>query len=56
MQHQLVVKRLGRQDYEPVWKAMHEFTDQRTEETRDEVWLVNITQYLRKDRQVKLST
>ncbi|MEK2142776.1 lipoyl(octanoyl) transferase LipB [Vibrio parahaemolyticus] len=40
MQHQLVVKRLGRQDYEPVWKAMHEFTDQRTEETPDEVWLV----------------
>ena len=40
MQHQLVVKRLGRQDYEPVWKAMHEFTDQRTEETCDEVWLV----------------
>ncbi|EIP0121088.1 lipoyl(octanoyl) transferase LipB [Vibrio alginolyticus] len=40
MQHQLVVKRLGRQDYEPVWKAMHEFTDQRTEETLDEVWLV----------------
>ncbi|ENJ2788027.1 lipoyl(octanoyl) transferase LipB [Vibrio parahaemolyticus] len=40
MQHQLVVKRLGRQDYEPVWKAMHEFTDQRTEESPDEVWLV----------------
>ncbi|OOX41585.1 octanoyltransferase [Vibrio parahaemolyticus] len=40
MQHQLVVKRLGRQDYEPIWKAMHEFTDQRTEETPDEVWLV----------------
>ncbi|HHF0508859.1 TPA: lipoyl(octanoyl) transferase LipB [Vibrio antiquarius] len=40
MQHKLVVKRLGRQDYEPVWKAMHEFTDQRTEETPDEVWLV----------------
>ncbi|EGQ8059792.1 TPA: lipoyl(octanoyl) transferase LipB [Vibrio parahaemolyticus] len=40
MQHQLVVKRLGRQDYEPVWKAMHEFTDQRTEKTPDEVWLV----------------
>ncbi|PLX58376.1 MAG: octanoyltransferase [Vibrio alginolyticus] len=40
MQHQLVVKLLGRQDYEPVWKAMHEFTDQRTEETPDEVWLV----------------
>ncbi|EHQ9270129.1 lipoyl(octanoyl) transferase LipB [Vibrio parahaemolyticus] len=43
MQHQLVVKRLGRQDYEPVWKAMHEFTDQRTEETPDEVWLVEHT-------------
>lgn len=40
MQHQLVVRRLGRQDYEPVWKAMHEFTDHRTEDTLDEVWLV----------------
>ncbi|MGI9949808.1 lipoyl(octanoyl) transferase LipB [Vibrio hyugaensis] len=40
MQHQLVVRRLGRQDYEPVWKAMHEFTDQRTDDTPDEVWLV----------------
>ncbi|MEF1202635.1 lipoyl(octanoyl) transferase LipB [Vibrio owensii] len=40
MQHQLVVKRLGRQDYEPVWKAMHDFTDQRTDDTPDEVWLV----------------
>ncbi|EOA9036093.1 lipoyl(octanoyl) transferase LipB [Vibrio harveyi] len=40
MQHQLVVKRLGRQDYEPVWKAMHEFTNQRTDDTPDEVWLV----------------
>ncbi|WP_199435981.1 lipoyl(octanoyl) transferase LipB [Vibrio owensii] len=40
MQHQLVVKRLGRQDYEPVWKAMHEFTDKRTDDTPDEVWLV----------------
>ncbi|MDF2154890.1 lipoyl(octanoyl) transferase LipB [Vibrio sp. CAU 1672] len=40
MPDQLVVKRLGRQDYEPVWKAMHEFTDQRSETTPDEVWLV----------------
>ena len=40
MQHQLVVQRLGCQDYEPVWKAMHEFTDQRTDDTPDEVWLV----------------
>ncbi|MCG9786010.1 lipoyl(octanoyl) transferase LipB [Vibrio barjaei] len=40
MENQLVVKKLGRKDYEPVWKAMHEFTDNRTEHTRDEVWLV----------------
>ncbi|EIO3978822.1 lipoyl(octanoyl) transferase LipB [Vibrio vulnificus] len=40
MQNQLVVKRLGRRDYLPVWQAMHEFTDTRNEETSDEVWLV----------------
>lgn len=40
MQNQLVVRYLGRQDYEPIWQAMHDFTDNRTEETRDEVWLV----------------
>ncbi|MCY9851700.1 lipoyl(octanoyl) transferase LipB [Vibrio mediterranei] len=40
MENQLVVRKLGRKDYEPVWKAMHEFTDNRTEQTRDEVWLV----------------
>jgi len=40
MQNQLVVKHLGRQDYEPIWQAMHDFTDSRTDETRDEVWLV----------------
>ncbi|MBY6197560.1 lipoyl(octanoyl) transferase LipB [Vibrio hangzhouensis] len=40
MENQLVVRKLGRKDYEPVWKAMHDFTDNRTEDTRDEVWLV----------------
>lgn len=40
MQNQLVVKHLGRQDYQPIWQAMHDFTDNRTEETPDEVWLV----------------
>lgn len=40
MQNQLVVKHLGRQDYEPIWQAMHDFTDNRTEDTADEVWLV----------------
>ncbi|MCG9632830.1 MULTISPECIES: lipoyl(octanoyl) transferase LipB [Vibrio] len=40
MQNKLIVKKLGRQDYEPVWKAMHEFTDTRTEEDVDQIWLV----------------
>tara|TARA_Y100001956_G_scaffold34045_1_gene33420 strand:- start:2229 stop:2882 length:654 start_codon:yes stop_codon:yes gene_type:complete len=40
MQNQLVVKYLGRQDYQPIWQAMHDFTDTRTEETSDEIWLV----------------
>jgi len=40
MQNQLVVKYLGRQDYQPIWQAMHDFTDNRTDETIDEIWLV----------------
>ncbi|WP_375321985.1 lipoyl(octanoyl) transferase LipB [Aliivibrio logei] len=40
MNKRLIVKNLGRQDYEPVWKAMHTFTDERDENTCDEVWLV----------------
>ncbi|MCL9773255.1 lipoyl(octanoyl) transferase LipB [Vibrio methylphosphonaticus] len=40
MTNQLVVRQLGRKDYEPVWKAMHAFTDNRNEDTRDEIWLV----------------
>lgn len=40
MDNQLVVRRLGRQDYHPVWQAMHDFTNQRDDSTRDEVWLV----------------
>ena len=40
MQNKLIVKKLGRQDYEPVWKAMHKFTNERTEEDVDQVWLV----------------
>ncbi|USD66699.1 lipoyl(octanoyl) transferase LipB [Vibrio sp. SCSIO 43136] len=40
MHQQLIVKKLGRQDYEPVWKAMHEFTDHRDDDTVDQVWLV----------------
>ena len=35
-----LVRELGRQTYEPVWRAMQRFTDQRTEATPDEIWLV----------------
>ncbi|WP_425605708.1 lipoyl(octanoyl) transferase LipB [Pseudoxanthomonas daejeonensis] len=31
---------LGRQAYEPVWRAMQRFTDTRTDDTVDELWLV----------------
>ncbi|MGL6025691.1 MAG: lipoyl(octanoyl) transferase LipB [Vibrio sp.] len=40
MENQLLVRCLGKQDYTPVWQAMHHFTDQRNSTTRDEVWLV----------------
>ena len=35
-----LVRDLGRMAYEPVWRAMQAFTDARTEETPDEIWLV----------------
>jgi lipoyl(octanoyl) transferase len=34
------VRRLGRRDYEPVWREMQAFTDARTSSTADEAWLV----------------
>ena len=36
----LRVRRLGLKDYEPVWRAMQEFTDGREAHTTDELWLV----------------
>jgi lipoyl(octanoyl) transferase len=35
-----LLRDLGRQPYEPVWRAMQAFTDARTEHTADELWLV----------------
>ncbi|AAU90701.1 lipoyl(octanoyl) transferase LipB [Methylococcus capsulatus] len=35
-----LVRMLGRADYEPVWRAMQEFTGQRADDTADELWLV----------------
>ena len=34
------VRDLGRQAYEPVWRAMQRFTDARDANTLDEIWLV----------------
>ncbi len=39
MQH-ATVKRLGRQDYTETWRNMKAFTEARTAETDDEIWLV----------------
>jgi lipoyl(octanoyl) transferase len=36
----LRVRQLGRRDYVPVWQAMRAFTDARTEDTADELWLL----------------
>lgn len=35
-----IVRQLGRQPYEPVWRAMQRLTDARGPETPDELWLV----------------
>lgn len=36
----LLVRRLGLRPYVPVWRAMQAFTDARTPDTPDELWLV----------------
>ncbi|RPJ68777.1 lipoyl(octanoyl) transferase LipB [Alteromonas sediminis] len=36
----VIVRQLGKQAYQPVWQAMQSFTDNRTPETTDEMWLV----------------
>lgn len=35
-----LVRDLGRQPYEPVWRAMQRFTDARDDATADELWVV----------------
>jgi lipoyl(octanoyl) transferase len=37
---ELIVRHLGRQPYQPVWQAMQRFTDARTPETGDELWVL----------------
>jgi lipoyl(octanoyl) transferase len=36
--HSLIVRELGLQSYEPVWRAMQRFTDTRDDTTTDEIW------------------
>lgn len=36
----LLIRQLGQQEYEPVWRNMQQFTDDRDNRTRDETWLV----------------
>ncbi|CAM4037377.1 lipoyl(octanoyl) transferase LipB [Vibrio neonatus] len=38
--NRLEIHHLGRQDYEPVFDRMHQFTDERDENTVDQVWIV----------------
>src|SRR6266581_50193 len=35
-----VVRRLGRVEYEPTWRAMQRFTDERNAATPDEIWFL----------------
>ncbi len=39
-QNTLIVRQLGIQPWAPISLAMHQFTDQRNDETPDEIWLV----------------
>lgn len=40
MSRPVVVRRLGQVDYAPTWAAMRDFTQQRTADTPDEIWLL----------------
>ncbi|QIW16667.1 octanoyltransferase [Pasteurellaceae bacterium RH1A] len=37
---QLIIRQLGLRDYQETFDAMHSFTDSRTADTADEIWLV----------------
>lgn len=36
----MIIKHLGRQDYQSVWQAMQQFTLERNDNTADELWIV----------------
>jgi len=40
MDNDLIARHLGMADYEPIWRTMQDFTQLRTADTPDEVWLL----------------
>jgi lipoyl(octanoyl) transferase len=40
MNNTVLIRRLGSEDYLSTWKNMQEFTDSRTEQTPDEIWVL----------------
>ncbi|PHS18967.1 MAG: octanoyltransferase [Kangiella sp.] len=40
MKQHCLFKQLGRQDYQPIWQEMKDFTVNRDENTQDEIWFV----------------
>jgi len=36
----LIIRHLGRRDYLPTWRAMQDFTETRSKDTADEIWLL----------------
>ncbi len=36
----MIIRNLGLQPYEPVWRAMQQFTQQRDQNTQDELWVL----------------
>src|SRR5580704_11565316 len=40
MRHEPQIRHLGLAPYEPTWRAMQKFTDERQDETADEIWFL----------------
>lgn len=40
MSREIEVKFLGRQEYQPCWQAMRDYTDTRTADTADQIWVL----------------
>lgn len=43
IQDQVIIRWLGQRDYQPCWDAMQAFTSNRSDETIDEIWLLEHT-------------